>query len=159
MVKNRGMSMRKCFALGGFHPSYAGCLIKLPKGAKVLWIIHDISVDLLTFNFVTLKSKIKHSICRKSVIYTRVKSNYIPQTIYYIVYEPRQRVAFRIPVESVSFKSLDYIRHRACTIARLGELYTTCTTILRQIECFQRIYCGVHFINHIHYNHTWHSED
>ena len=55
-------------------------------------------------------------------------------TIYYIVYEPRQRAAFRIPVKIVSFKSFDYRRHRACAIARLVELYTTYTTIFRQIE-------------------------
>ena len=51
-----------------------------------------------------------------------------------MVYEPRQRAAFIIPVKSVSFKSFDYRRHRACAIARLVELYTTYTTILRQIE-------------------------
>ena len=50
------------------------------------------------------------------------------------MYEPRQRAAFRIPVKSVSFKSFDYRRHRACAIARLVELYTTYTTILRQLE-------------------------
>ena len=50
------------------------------------------------------------------------------------MYEPRQRVAFRIPVKSVSFKSFDYRRHRECAIARLVELFTTYTTILRQIE-------------------------
>ena len=44
------------------------------------------------------------------------------RTIYYIyivVYEPRQRVPFRIPVKSVSFKSFDYRRQMACAIARL----------------------------------------
>ena len=50
------------------------------------------------------------------------------------MYQPRQRAAFSIPVKSVSFKSFDYRRHRACAIARLVELYTTYTTILRQIE-------------------------
>ena len=56
---------------------------------------------------------------------TRVKSNYIPHSgLYIVVYEPRQRAAFRIPFKSVSFKSFDYRRHRACAIA----------TILRQIE-------------------------
>ena len=66
---------------------------------------------------------------------TIVKSNYIPHSrLYIVVYEPSQRAAFIIPVKSVSFKSSDYRRHRACAIARLVELYTTYTTILRQIE-------------------------
>ena len=54
--------------------------------------------------------------------------------IYIVVYKPRQRAAFIIPVKNVSFKLFDYIRHRACAIARLVELYTNNTTILRQIE-------------------------
>ena len=66
---------------------------------------------------------------------TTVKWNYIPHSrLYIVVYEPRQRAAFRIPVKSVSFKSFDNRCHRACAIARLAELYTTYTTILRQIE-------------------------
>ena len=56
---------------------------------------------------------------------TRVKSNYIapppyiPHRLYVVEYEPRQRAAFNIPVKSMSFKSFDYRRHRACAIARL----------------------------------------
>ena len=59
---------------------------------------------------------------------TRVKSNYIPHSrLYIVVYEPRQRAAFRIPVRSVSFKSFDHRRQkqRACAIARLVRSRTT----------------------------------
>ena len=56
------------------------------------------------------------------------------------MYEPRQRAAFIIPVKSMSFKSFDYRRHRACTIARLVELYNTYTTIVRQIERFLGVF-------------------
>ena len=53
--------------------------------------------------------------------------------------------AFSIPVKSVSFKSFDYRRHRACAIAQLVELYTTYTTILRQIErCLGHICPMIH---------------
>ena len=54
------------------------------------------------------------------------------------MYEPRQRAAFRIPV-----KSFDYRRHRACAIAPLVELYTTYTTILRQMERCPAVAHGV----------------
>ena len=50
---------------------------------------------------------------------TRVKSNYIPHILYIVVNEPSQRASFSIPVKTVSFKSFDYRRHRACAIARL----------------------------------------
>ena len=50
---------------------------------------------------------------------SRVKLNYIPHILYIVVYEARQRAAFSIPVKSVSFKSFDYRRHRACAIAQL----------------------------------------
>ena len=46
------------------------------------------------------------------------------RTIYHIYYilqcaKQDKRAAFSIPVKSVSFKSFDYRRHRACAIARL----------------------------------------
>ena len=48
---------------------------------------------------------------------TRVKSNYIPQILYIVVYELSQLASF--PVKSVLFKLFDKRRHRACAIARL----------------------------------------
>ena len=49
---------------------------------------------------------------------TRVQSSYISHILYIVVRKPRQRAVFSIPVKSVSLKSFDYTRHRACAIAR-----------------------------------------
>ena len=52
---------------------------------------------------------------------TRVTTrHYVPHILCIVVYEPTsQRASFSIPVKSMSFKSLDYRRHRACTNAGL----------------------------------------
>ena len=60
--------------------------------------------------------------------------------VVYEDYEPRQCVPFRITVKSVSFKSLDYRRHRvrACTIARLvsqlGHINFKANTAIESID-------------------------
>ena len=104
------------------------------SGMRTLWI------------FLTIKWSIKRrngnhrqrSSCRKIVVYVVYSStpefdltlvpppllpfttfNCISHILFIVVYEARQRAAFSIPVKSVSFKSFDYRRHRACALPRL----------------------------------------